>query len=98
MRRRLSVVRVSSKGQIVIPAPIRRKLGLRTGQPLAVRTGNGREVVFVPIEEHAGDVQAMLGRIRAAAAKSRRDPVEELHRRRRAERERENKTAERWRN
>ncbi|HEV8306574.1 MAG TPA: AbrB/MazE/SpoVT family DNA-binding domain-containing protein [Methylomirabilota bacterium] len=89
MPRQSSVVRVSSRGQIVIPAALRRKLGLRAGQPLAVRAGKGSEVVFVPVGEHAADAEEMLRRIQAAAAKSRRDLVEELHLRRRQERARE---------
>ena len=89
MARHVPVVRLSSKGQIVIPATLRRKLGLRTGQALAVRAGSGREVVFVPLEEQAANADEMLRRIRAAGAKLRRDLVEELHRRRQAERERE---------
>ncbi len=89
MPRQSSVVRVSSKGQIVIPAALRRKLGLRTGVSLAVRAGNGREVVFVPVEEHAPNIDDMLRRARAWSAESGRDLVEELHRRRRAERLRE---------
>lgn len=95
MARHVSVVRVSSKGQIVIPAPLRRTLGLKTGQALAVRTGNGREVVFVPLEERSADVEGMLRRTRGWAVRSRRDLVEELHRRRRAERARERMRRER---
>jgi AbrB family looped-hinge helix DNA binding protein len=89
MPRRSSVVRVSSKGQIVIPAALRRRLGLKTGQSLAVRAGKGRQIVFVPIGDHAADADEMLRRIRAASAKSGRDLVEELHRRRRLERARD---------
>ncbi len=89
MPRRTSIVRVSSKGQIVIPAALRRRLGLKTGQSLAVRAGNGREVVFVPVEEQPPDIDEMLKRARAWAARSGRDLVEELHRRRRAERRQE---------
>jgi AbrB family looped-hinge helix DNA binding protein len=77
MARHVPVVRLSSKGQIVVPAPLRRKLGLRPGQALAVRAGNGREVVFVPLEEQAADADEMLRRIRAAGAKLGRDLVEE---------------------
>ncbi|MBI2468312.1 MAG: AbrB/MazE/SpoVT family DNA-binding domain-containing protein [Candidatus Rokubacteria bacterium] len=95
MARGVSVVRVSSKGQIVIPAAVRRTLGLKTGQALAVRTGNGREVVFVPLEQHSAGVEDMLKRARRWAVKSRRDLVEELHRRRRTERARDRARRER---
>ena len=37
MGRESTIVRVSSKGQIVIPVAVRRRLGLKTGQPLAIR-------------------------------------------------------------
>jgi AbrB family looped-hinge helix DNA binding protein len=93
--RSASVVRISSRGQIVIPASLRRRLGLGTGQPLVVRAGNGREVVFAPLEEHSPNIDAMLRRARAWVAASRRDLVEELHRRRRAERAKEAKARER---
>jgi AbrB family looped-hinge helix DNA binding protein len=51
MPRRATVVRLSSKGQLVIPASIRRQLGLKTGQALSVRTGSRREIVVGPAEE-----------------------------------------------
>jgi AbrB family looped-hinge helix DNA binding protein len=97
MARHVPVVRLSSKGQIVIPATLRRKLGLRTGQALAVRAGNGREVVFVPLEEQAADIHDMLRRAREWTTTTGRDLVEELHRRRQAERERERVARERGR-
>jgi AbrB family looped-hinge helix DNA binding protein len=39
--------RVSTKGQIVLPQPIRRKLGLRTGDPLDAKVEAGR-IVLTP--------------------------------------------------
>jgi AbrB family looped-hinge helix DNA binding protein len=39
--------RVSTKGQVVLPSPIRRKLGLQPGDPLDVGVSNGR-VVLTP--------------------------------------------------
>jgi AbrB family looped-hinge helix DNA binding protein len=85
MAKQTSVVRLSSRGQIVIPASLRRRLGLRTGQPLAVRA-SGREVVFVPAGEDSADIEVMLRRVRVWVTRTRRDLVEELHDRRRAER------------
>ena len=41
---------VSSKGQVVIPKPIREALGLRPGTVLRVRV-EGKKVVFEPMEE-----------------------------------------------
>ena len=39
--------RISSKGQVVLPGPIRRKLGLRAGDALDARVKDGR-IVLVP--------------------------------------------------
>jgi AbrB family looped-hinge helix DNA binding protein len=39
--------RVSTKGQIVLPAPLRRKLGIRTGDPLDASVESGR-IVLTP--------------------------------------------------
>jgi AbrB family looped-hinge helix DNA binding protein len=39
--------KVSTKGQVVLPSPIRRKLGLRTGDPLDARVEGGR-IVLTP--------------------------------------------------
>ena len=89
MARSVPVVRLSSKGQLVIPAPLRRKLGLKTGEALAVRTGPHREIVFSPAKADARSVQMMLRRARSWVAGRQRDLVEELHERRRRERERE---------
>ena len=37
--------RVSTKGQVVLPSPIRRQLGLRTGDPLNADVEGGRIVL-----------------------------------------------------
>ncbi len=39
--------RVSTKGQVVLPGPIRRKLGLRAGDPLDARVDRGR-IILTP--------------------------------------------------
>lgn len=39
--------RLSTKGQIVLPAPVRRKLGLRPGDPLDIKAEAGR-IVLTP--------------------------------------------------
>ena len=88
MARHAQVVRLSSKGQLVIPAALRRRLGLKTGQALAVRTRPHREIVLSPAEDSQG-LETMLRRARSWAGRRRRDLVEELHERRRRERERE---------
>ena len=39
--------KISTKGQVVLPIPIRRKLGLRAGDPLDAKVEGGR-VVLTP--------------------------------------------------
>jgi AbrB family looped-hinge helix DNA binding protein len=87
MAKQAQVVRLSSKGQVVIPAAIRRRLRLKTGQPLMIRAGAKSEVILSAFEDPSREAEALLRRIRTAARGSPGDPVEELHRRRRAERE-----------
>lgn len=41
------VTKVSTKGQVVLPGPIRRKLGIRAGDPLDARIEDGR-IVLTP--------------------------------------------------
>ena len=84
-----ALVRLSSKGQLVIPAPLRRKLGWKTGQTLAVRSGSHREIVLSAAQADSQGLAIMLRRTRSWAPGRRRDLVEELHERRRRERERE---------
>lgn len=91
------VVRLSSKGQVIIPATLRRALRLETGQRLSVQAGAGRAVVFVPLEGGLVDADDMLRRARGWAARSGRDLVDELHRRRQTERAREVRAGERGR-
>ncbi|HYN16107.1 MAG TPA: AbrB/MazE/SpoVT family DNA-binding domain-containing protein [Terriglobales bacterium] len=43
--------RVSTKGQVVLPGPIRRRLGLRAGDPLDARVHRGR-IVLTPRRTH----------------------------------------------
>lgn len=39
--------KVSTKGQVVLPGPIRRRLGIQAGDPLEVNVENGR-VILTP--------------------------------------------------
>jgi AbrB family looped-hinge helix DNA binding protein len=96
MGRQSTIVRVSSKGQIVIPVAVRRRLGLKTGQSLAVRAGTQDEIVLRPVDRDSGAVDEMLRRLRAAAKKLGGDPLRELHERRRRQREIEARKHERW--
>jgi AbrB family looped-hinge helix DNA binding protein len=54
--------RISTKGQVVLPHPIRRKLGLRAGDPLDAKVEGGR-IVLTP------------RRTRSQKVKILRDPV-----------------------
>jgi AbrB family looped-hinge helix DNA binding protein len=45
--------RVSTKGQIVIPGPLRRKLGIRAGDPLDISVEQDRIVLTAPKRKHA---------------------------------------------
>ena len=47
---------MSSKGQIVIPIEMRRRLGLKAGHAQAVRAGTDRELVYKPVEDASGDL------------------------------------------
>lgn len=97
MARRLQVVRVSSKGQIVIPQDVRRRLGLKTGSSLRVRTSEEGEVILSPMTHDSSWIEEARDRFAAWAKEAGRDLVEELHQHRRHEREREASRRDRWR-
>jgi AbrB family looped-hinge helix DNA binding protein len=44
--------RVSTKGQIVLPQPVRRRLGIRAGDPLDVSIEEDRIVLTAPKRKH----------------------------------------------
>ncbi len=89
MRNPVQIVRLSSKGQIIIPSSIRKSLSLRVGQPLVVREREGREIVFIPLENEALDLDSLLERARDWVEAAGRDLAEDLHLRRLQEREKE---------
>lgn len=97
MGRDAHFVILSSKGQIVIPATLRRRLDLKSGSPLVVRRQGEREIVLCPLEDAHGDLDTALKRIREAVKRSGRDPLAEFHEARRREREEEKRKHERWR-
>ena len=51
--------RISSKGQVVLPSAIRRKLGLRAGDPLDASVKSG-QIVLTP--RHPRPAKAVIGR------------------------------------
>jgi AbrB family looped-hinge helix DNA binding protein len=48
--------RVSTKGQVVLPSPIRRKLGLRAGDPLDAKV-DGDRIVLTPSKARSQKVR-----------------------------------------
>jgi AbrB family looped-hinge helix DNA binding protein len=54
--------KVSTKGQVVLPSPIRRKLGLRTGDPLDARIEGGR-IVLTPRSTRSRKVSILVDTI-----------------------------------
>lgn len=51
--------KVSTKGQVVLPGPIRRKLGLRPGDPLDAKLEGGR-IVLTPRRARARKVMILV--------------------------------------
>ena len=51
--------KVSTKGQVVLPSPIRRKLGLRTGDSLDARVEGGR-IVLTPRSTRSRKVSILV--------------------------------------
>lgn len=59
----MSVVIVSTKGQIVLPAAVRKTLGLKPGMRVDIRVeGKGARITPVPFKNTAklSDIQAIL--------------------------------------
>jgi AbrB family looped-hinge helix DNA binding protein len=84
------IVRVSSKGQVVIPAALRRRLRIHAGQPLALRAGSrDDELILRPVDSDTRAVDAMLRKLRRAATALGRDLLAEMHERRGRDREAE---------
>jgi AbrB family looped-hinge helix DNA binding protein len=81
---------VSSKGQLVIPAPIREELGIEPGTRVAIRR-EGQELVLTP--ETLAAKMAAIRKVRGIAAGG-PSLCDELIEERRRERERE--TQEGW--
>ena len=76
-------VKVSSKGQVVIPAELRRKIGLEPGQKVAVYV-DGEDVVVHPVPENV--LESLTGRFAghgSGTAGLVRDHQEEIERERR---------------
>lgn len=50
--------KLSTKGQVVLPGPLRRRLGIRTGDPLDVNIESGR-IVLTPRKTRPKRVQIL---------------------------------------
>ena len=81
--------RLSSKGQVVIPARVRRALGWRPGERLSVEIGPKGERGLVLRARSSDDMEALLARGYDWLERGRRDMVEALHASRRRARARE---------
>ncbi len=58
---KISTVRINSKGQITIPSLIRKQLGLKGGDEIALLVDNSKLIVF----PKQGDIKAAFGLVRA---------------------------------
>ncbi len=93
MRKPARSLRLSSKGQIVIPADVRRELRLKAGSTLRLRTTSAKEIVLSANEEDI-DVESVRRSFEAWCRTTGRDPLEELHARRQKERAEETRKRE----
>ena len=57
----MSIVRTSPKGQVVVPAELRRAIGLEPGDMVMVTHAGGRRVMIEPVsDDPVGAVRGML--------------------------------------
>ncbi len=69
--------RISSKGQMVIPAELRKKLGIKAGTKVAVREENARLILYPITKTYIDAMQGWLGDTTGM--------IEQLHQERRKE-------------
>lgn len=84
-----TTTRLSSKGQVVIPARVRRALRWRPGEQLTVEVGPAGKRALVLRGRTSDEVEVMLSRGYEWLERSRRDLVAALHASRRSARARE---------
>ena len=51
--------RISTKGQVVLPSPIRRRLGLQVGDPLDAKI-EGERIVLTPLKKRARKARIVI--------------------------------------
>ena len=61
--------KVSTKGQVVLPGPLRRRLGIRAGDPLDANIEGGR-IVLTPRKRHLYKVKMVTDRVTGMLALS----------------------------
>lgn len=54
--------KVSTKGQVVLPGPLRRRLGIRAGDPLDASIDDGR-IVLTPRKRRPYQVKIVMDRV-----------------------------------
>lgn len=84
-----TVTRLSSKGQVVIPARVRRALGWRPGEKLSLEVGPAGARAVVLRRQTSDEVEAAISRGYDWLARNRRSLVEALHESRKLARARE---------
>jgi AbrB family looped-hinge helix DNA binding protein len=81
--------RISSKGQVVIPAWVRRRLSLAAGEELHVEIASARDRTIILRGTKQEEVERSLRKGYEWLARSGQDPVAALHEARQKARERE---------
>jgi AbrB family looped-hinge helix DNA binding protein len=81
--------RLSSKGQVVIPARVRRRLSLVPGEELRVEVGSDAERTIVLRGQTRREIDSLIEKGYAWLERNRIDMVEALHGERRKARRRE---------
>jgi AbrB family looped-hinge helix DNA binding protein len=61
------VTKISTKGQIVLPGPLRRKLALRAGDQLDAKVEDGR-IILTPRERHSKEAEIVYDPVTGLAA------------------------------
>jgi AbrB family looped-hinge helix DNA binding protein len=84
-----ATTRLSSKGQVVIPARVRQALGWRPGEKLSVEIGPAGERALVIRGQTSNEVEAALERGYDWLERNKHDLVNSLHESRRRARARE---------
>ena len=85
----MPIVKTSSKGQVVIPAEVREKIGLKPGDKVLVRLTDDNRVTIEPVPDDP--ITALLGVLKGGSSLTKA-----LLRERRKDRQREEKKAARF--